>query len=117
MIAKTFEVRDRATFIPILAVRLKPTTEQDRYLLARTGHGGKPEEQARYVMITELDGSMSRTGNENTAEFAWSSETMCTAHQYIVENFDNLESGAVIDTEFIRGESKVPKLSEAVDNV
>ena len=32
MIAKTIEIRDRATFVPALAIRLEPSNEADRFL-------------------------------------------------------------------------------------
>ena len=38
---------------------------------------------------------------------------MEAAHQFIINHFDDLESGAVVDAEFIRGESLEPKESEA----
>lgn len=34
------------------------------------------------------------------------------AHEYILETFDLLESGEVVDVEFIRGEKPVAKKSE-----
>lgn len=36
------------------------------------------------------------------------------AHKWLIEHFDEIESGAVVDVEFILGETKKPKLSEAV---
>ncbi len=58
MIAKTVEIRDRATFIPALAIKLVPVTDQDRYLLGRAGYGTTPASQAEYVLLLRslLDG-------------------------------------------------------------
>lgn len=45
--------------------------------------------------------------------FNWSNaRTMHVAHEYLKEHFDDLESGAVIDVEFILGETETPKRSE-----
>lgn len=47
--------------------------------------------------------------------FLWNDRTFATAHHYIIEHWDNLEYGAVIDVEFILGETDEPKKSESVD--
>ena len=46
--------------------------------------------------------------------FAWGSDTRTyqVAHQYIIDHFDELESGAVVDVEFILKETTEPKKSE-----
>jgi hypothetical protein len=46
MTTKAFEIRDRATFIPAIAVRLDPADERERYLIARCGFGVTPSAQA-----------------------------------------------------------------------
>lgn len=56
MIAKTFEVRDKATFIPVLAVKLEPGCEADRYLFGRAGYGTMPEAQRCFIMVCRVDG-------------------------------------------------------------
>lgn len=111
MTAKTFEVRDEGTFMPVLAVKLEPGNEQDRYLLARTGYGQDPGAQAEYVMLWRLAGG---TGPASTDLYEWGgSRTMQVAHDYINQHFDEMKSGAVVDVQFIRGETKTPKLSES----
>ena len=108
MIAKTFEVRDRATFIPVLAVKLQPTNEQDRYLLARSGYGRTAGEQSNYVILWGLTGGLATYDPH-----AWDNRTRQVAHRYIQEKFDFLVSGGVVDVEFLLGETEVPKFSEA----
>jgi hypothetical protein len=110
MIAKTFEIRDVATFIPVLAVKLSPVCESDRYLLARSGFGRTPEEQARYIYVTRLAGGLTQGTSQPYEQM---SNTMRTAHGFIEKEFDNLESGAVIDVEFILGRVERPKTSES----
>ena len=46
-------------------------------------------------------------------EWGLNPRTMHVAHKHIVENFDYLESGSVVDVEFILRETKHPKESEA----
>ena len=110
MIAKTVEIRDRATFIPALAVKLTPRTEQDRYLLNRAGYGTTPERQAEYVMLVRISGG---AGQATSDPYDWHSSTMQQAHAWLVDHFDELESGAVVDVEYITGLTPEPKRSEA----
>ena len=110
MEAKTFEIRDKMTFIPILAVRLNPNTEQDRYLLARAGYGKNRESQREYVQLIRINGG---DGNSDCDPHGWGNRTMITAHQFIIEEWDSLASGAVIDVEYILGEATTVKRSES----
>jgi hypothetical protein len=41
---------------------------------------------------------------------------MRNAHQYILENFDILKGGEVVDVEYILGETQILKSSERVEN-
>lgn len=110
MIAKTFEVRDVHTFMPVLAVKLEPGCEADRYLMARAGFGRLPAQQAQFIYVTKLMGGLT----QGTAQpYEQMSPTMRVAHGYIEKNFDQLESGAVVDVEFILGKSERPKNSES----
>lgn len=113
MQAKTFEIRDAGTFIPVLAVRLNPGCEQDRYLLARAGYGTAGEMQAGYVIVVKLEDCLAQYDPNRWRH----GRTMEVAHRYIMEHFDDLPSGAVVDVQFILGETQKAKLSEAVQDV
>lgn len=108
MNSKTIEIRDRMTFIAALAVQLEPECEKDRALLARAGFGRSPFEQREYVLLIKLTDAKC-----NHDPFAWGDRTMRVAHQYILGHWADLESGAVVDVEFILGETTEPKQSEA----
>lgn len=118
IITKLFEIRDRATFIPVVAVKMQSyldhrawagyiENEREAYLLMRAGYS---EVGHALILITRADGG----GKANYDAYDWcdGSRTFKIAHAYIEKNFDALESGAVIDVEFILGESKEEKLSE-----
>jgi len=108
MIAKTFELRDRGTFVPMLAVKLEPACEADRYLLARSGFS---EPHKQYVLLLALDGGEGRFTYD---PHGWGgNRTRHVAHKFIIENFDTLKSGIVVDVEFILGETSQPKRSES----
>ncbi len=111
MIAKTFEVRDSGTFIPVLAIQLAPDCEADRYLFARAGYGTNPTQQGAYVVLTRLAGG---SGFATCDPYDWTNaRTLQIAHNFIRENFSMLRSGSVVDVEYLMGETKQPKESEA----
>lgn len=97
-VIKSLEIRDKATFIPALAIQV---SGGDGYLFRRAGFD-RP-----IVYLIHLI-------SERCAfdPFTWADRTMTTAHQYIEKEFDSLSDGDVIDVEFILGESSVKKLSE-----
>ena len=118
MNVKLFEVRDIATFIPCWAIRMAPTRvhalgidieyREEKYLLRRSGFGFDNP----LVMFGRLDG-----GESQYDPHAWNgrARTMPIAHQHITAHWNELESGDVIDVQFILGEMTEPKVSEAYD--
>lgn len=112
--SKIFEIRDRATMIPALAVKLDSTTQAERYCLDRTGYGTTSEEHRKYILLMRMAGGEGKFDCDPNG-WAGSGRTMTIAHKYIMEHFDALLSGDVIDVEFILGESDVKKTSEALE--
>lgn len=115
MKAKLLEVRDVGTFIPVLAVNMRTDNEGDRYLAGRAGYGRTAKQQADFVWVAKM------TGSEPSSTYdphGWpgSSRTMTVAHQYIVDHFDELKPGAVVDVEHILGITETPKESERVSS-
>jgi hypothetical protein len=120
MTAKLFEIRDKGTFIPALAVRCEPSfilqggQQQDdiveKYLLRRAGYNYPWD----LIILTRLE--CGGAGSQATYDpFAWGNRTMHIAHKFIQENWGQLESGAVICVESILGERDKPKVSERVE--
>lgn len=107
MICKTFEVRDKGTFMPVLAIKLTPADERDRWLLARAGYGSTPEAQGDYVLFLKLEDAPYDAHKHNTR-----ARTMPLAHEHIRDHFDELENGAVVCVEFLNGERVTAKRSE-----
>lgn len=112
MEAKTIEVRDAATFIPALAVKFSPTNLDDRYLLARAGYGTHQAEQEKYILFGRLDGHSSLMYSPN--QWGGDTRTMPTVHLHLIDHWDEIESGDVIDVQFLLGETDEPKISEAI---
>jgi hypothetical protein len=99
---KEFEILDRATFIPSLGI----SVEGDTWLSRRSGYG------SRCILLTRLGGGSACCYDP----YEWvGARTMRVAHQYIEENWDQLESGEVIDVEFILGETDEKKESEKLE--
>jgi len=113
VIVKVFEVRDSGTFLPVIAIKAEPANEAERYLAARLGYGRTPTDQSRYVLMSLLCGGEPLQYDAHR----WGSiaRTRTTAHEYISEHFDELETGAVVDVEYILGETDKPKQSERMN--
>ena len=113
MICKTFELRDAGTFVPVLAIKLEPGCEEDRYLLGRSGFGSNTTTQSKYVLMCALAGGEGRITYDH---HGWgANRTRIVAHKHIIENFDSLKSGEVIDVEFLLGERPIKKPSERLE--
>lgn len=98
MEAKTLEVRDKGTFIPVMGVQVSGA---DGYLMRRAGFRGA------MIYLVHLAGE--RCAYD---PYTWADRTMRTAHQFIEKEWDNLQDGDVVDVEFILGESMIQKPSE-----
>jgi hypothetical protein len=115
MEVKLFEVRDRMTLIPCIAMRPEITGEgkgsRDVWLLSKAGYGKNPKDNVSYVFFTPLTGLHE---HEIYCDyFTWINPTLRVAHEYIQRNWLFLTTGDVIDIEFITGQSKTPKLSDS----
>lgn len=99
MTNKLFEIRDRYTLVPALAIQVSGF---DGYLMRRAGFNGP------MVYLVEL-----ATQKAHYDPYTWGNRTMRTAHQFIEAHFEELASGDVIDVEFILGESTTKKQSES----
>lgn len=98
---KRLEIRDRATMIPALALRLTGGP-MDR-LLWKAGYGEHP-----LVMLIKLsDGQTSMYD-----PYSWNDRTMRTAHLYMQDNWYDHVDGGVVDVEFILHETTEQKRSE-----
>jgi hypothetical protein len=109
METKLLEIRDRATFIATFAVNMNAASPEERYLLRREGYtcSGLPN-----IAIAKLGANIDdRFCND---PFAWGGRTFPVAHRYIIEHWDELKNGDVIDVEFILGETTTKKVSERV---
>lgn len=105
MITKMFEIRDAGTLIPVIATLMASPYEAEHFLIRRAGFN--PESGHVFVGKIETCG-----GEYDPFKWPSSSRTMTIAHDYIQKNFNRLESGDVVDVEFIMGLRSTPKISE-----
>jgi hypothetical protein len=77
--------------------------------LGRAGFGTEPENQAQYIILMRLTDSESHF---DPMGWPGGSRTMRAAHYHILDNFENLKSGDVVDVQFILEETEWPKVSE-----
>ena len=105
MQAKALEIRDEATFIPALAVNMNPVNDEQRYLLRRCGYAC---DDAPNVIVTRLSGD----GMASNDPYAWGGRTWPVAHDWIINHWDSLKDGDVVDVSFILGETPTKKVSE-----
>ena len=107
MEAKLIEIRDAATAIPAIVVRMDSNHVAERYWLGRQGylHVSVP-----WVLMMPLTYPEFHS-DPNT----WASRTFRIAHEYVQIEWDNIETGDIVDVEFILGKSKEPKISERLE--
>lgn len=108
MQTKTFELLDKGTFIPMIAVLMEPEEPGDLYLLRRSGY----RLGDGFVMFCRMDADGSAR-QASADPYGWGvNRTYTPAHLYIQEHWGELKSGDVIDVEFLLGETKTKKQSE-----
>jgi hypothetical protein len=116
MDCKMIEVRDRGTFIPMLAVRLGSGDDQERWLLSQAGFGRTSQDQKQYVLLANISGG---TGHYRATcdKVDWTTRdrTRFSVHAYIEKHWEEILPGAVVDVEFILGESLTSKTTQRQD--
>jgi hypothetical protein len=102
---KFFEVRDIATRIPVICIKTDSSkfTGKEKALLATTGFSGP------FVFLIRLSDLETKY---DPTHWKPCSRTMSTAHRYIIDKWENLDPGQVIDVRYILGEENQPCLSD-----
>jgi hypothetical protein len=109
---KYLEIRDRGTFVPAMAVKLGSKHEQEQYLLRRMGwRDSVAEGMETEIMLYPMTGNRAHTDL-----YDWGGRTYPVAHKFILENWESIPPGDVIDVEYILGETDTKKLSEFITN-
>lgn len=108
---KILEIRDKATFIPVLTICVTPRrySEElhkidDYYMKERCGYSCDGHD----IILMNL-GHPEKCNND---PYEWGGRTYPVAHNWIITNWDKIKDGDVIDVEFILGETPEIKTSE-----
>ena len=102
---KCLEIRDSATFIPVICIRPVADNEEQCYLLRRDGYRADESEHCIIMINAQCRGAA-------YDPYDWRESTKLTAHNFIQDNWKSLKDGDVIDVEFIRGITLEKKISE-----
>lgn len=109
---KVLEIRDRATFIPVICIRPVAENEAQRYLLRRDGYRADDSETCVIMIDAQCRGV-----SYDPYHWARDSRTKGNAHLYIEQHWSDLRDGDVIDVEFILGETSKKKISERFNDL
>jgi hypothetical protein len=107
MTSKMIEIRDRGTFVPALATRLDTGLEHERWLMREAGF----ESPYLDILLCKISGGGGHLKCA-TDPVDWNDRTYFTIHKYLLEHFDEVRPGQVLDVEYILGEKSEPKVSE-----
>jgi hypothetical protein len=112
---KTIEMRDRATMIPMLAIRVwsgfrsEEKLSKDNWLLRRAGWG---ENLGVYLMRLDLVRATVCNDGYGWTGSVTEQRTYRAIHDHMQRNWDSFESGDVLDVEYLLSETDEPKKSE-----
>ena len=108
--AKLVEIRDSGTCIPAMAIRMPCGNSSVGfcYLHRRCGY---PEDGSS-IMLMCLDDGKATNDPYGWQDLNMGPRTMPLAHDYIIDHYDELADGSVVDVEHILGEAPVAKAPE-----
>lgn len=111
MEVKCLELRDAGTFIPVICIRPVADNDAQSYLLRRDGYRADDTERCIIMIDAQCRGV-------SYDPYNWPREarTKPHAHLWIEQHWHELIDGAVIDIEFILGETTQPKISERISS-
>lgn len=94
---KYLQIRDCGTHIPALAVKL-----ENNRVVRRAGFG-----DGVHILLINLNTYIGQYDF-----YQWKGRTMREAHDWIIENWEDIKNEDVIDVEYILGESDKKKVFE-----
>ena len=116
---KALELRDRGTFIPMLAVKVQVDSDfqsQEDWLLRKSGWG---RGQSGYYLFNSADDGSHFAVSCGDPEFLHSQSfpsdrTYTVAFTYVSSHWDEFQSGDVVDVQCILRETEFPVESDRV---
>lgn len=113
MQTKFIEIRDSATCIAALAIRMIAENDgvsamTESRFMKRCGFS----QEYPAIILMRLDDQKATCDLYDWHSLGMGMRTMQTAHDWINRNWDQIESGQVVDVQFILGERDTPKTAE-----
>ena len=104
MQVKVLEIRDEGTFFPMLCINMGWCENEAQHRLL---HGvGYPLDGRPNIAVCHARCSYDRITND---PFQHDGRTYPVAHHYIIDHWDELNDGDVVDVQFILGETTTKK--------
>lgn len=111
MNTKLLEIRDEGTCILALGIQMmskRPDGIDHWFLHYRSGY---PKDGSSIMLMCLSDGKATNDPYE-WGSLGMGMRTMPNAHNWIIDNWDKLSDGDVVDVQYILGETKESKLTE-----
>lgn len=99
MKTKVIEIRDRATCIPAVAIKMEAANIVEDRFLWRCGY---PRDGSGIVLMHLYD------QRANSDPYGFGDRTMKAAHLYIYDHWDELRDGDVVDVRVLLNEADEP---------
>jgi hypothetical protein len=106
MEVKCLELRDKATFCPVICIRPVPENDAQRYLLRRDGYAAADDSSNTTIILIK-----NQCQGVSYDPYNWYDRTFRVAHSWIEEHWPELTDGDVIDVEYILFETTEKKRS------
>ncbi len=109
MTFKVVEIRDEGTCILALAIQMQASSE----ILAYYVHTRScyPRDGSSIMLMILMDGRATSDPYQ-WVDLHMGPRTMPVAHNWIIEHYEEVQDGDVVDVQFILGETVAPKVSE-----
>ena len=104
MKTKVLEIRDDGTCIPALAIQMDAANPIEDRFLWRCGY----PRDGSHVVLCRLDFSSSQNGVSDPYDWPENPRTMRAAHLYVLEHWDELRDGSVVDARIQLGTRDTP---------
>lgn len=98
---KIVEIRDRATFIPAMAIKMVPDGEIEEFLFKQTGY-----RNGTCILLIAIEAPWYAARHWD--DWKGNERTMPTAHKWIEDNWNSITPCQVIDVEYILKEVDKP---------
>lgn len=101
---KLIELRDSATFIPAIAIRVWRDRLEDpppHWLIGAAGYASLDSVCPPCVLLTALTGGRKAEYDP----YAWGGRTYPVAHLHIQDHWDDIPDGGIVDVRVILGET------------